>query len=105
MTKTHLRRRLNLYVIEFDSTESLNELAKDTLHSLVREVFGNEPTKFVRKVGADFTLGVTAPSATELALRGHDPEVRNRVAVHLKKYLPKVKKTPWDGVLDPKTVL
>ena len=23
----------------------------------------------------------------------------------MKKYLPKVKKTPWDGVLDPETVL
>jgi len=94
-----------LYEIEFDSTESLNELARDTLHSIVREVFGTAQVRFVRRVGADFTFGVTAPTATQLALRGTDPEVRNSVASHLKKYLPKKKKTPWDGVLDPKTVL
>jgi len=94
-----------LYEIEFDSTEPLNELARDTLHSIVREVFGNTPTKFIRRTGAELTFGVTAPSSMVLALRGYDPEIRNAVAVHLKKYLPKVKKTPWDGVLDPKTVL
>lgn len=94
-----------MYQIEFDSTESLNELARDTLHSIVREVFGSEQVRFVRKVGADFTLGVTAPAASQLAFRGTDPEVRNGIAVHLKKYLPKVKKTPWDGLLDPKSVL
>lgn len=94
-----------MYVIEFDTTERLNELARDTLHSITREVFGHAPVRFVRRVGAEFTFGVTAPTAQQLALRGYDPEVRNSVANHLRKFLPKTKKTPWEGVLEPETVL
>jgi DNA polymerase-1 len=63
------------------------------------------PVRFVKHGGADLTFGVTAPTATQLALRGTDPEIRNSVAAHLKKYLPQTKKTPWDGTLDAKDVL
>lgn len=87
--------------VEFDTTENLTTLAKATLRQAVREVFGSAPVNFVRKKNALLHFGVTAPSATEMAVKGD----ARAVATAIRNALPKSPKTPWDGIYAPETIL
>ena len=87
--------------VEFDSTENLTTLAKATLKLAVREVFGSEAVSFKHTPNAALHFGVTAPSATEMAVHG---DVR-AVATAIRATLPKTPLTPWEGVYEPETVL